>query len=152
MSPRILFVAAAIALAPAVLFPPPADAQTAVYTERFSNLALQGYDPVAYFKDGAPARGSREFTHAHGGATYRFVSAAHRDAFIADPDAYLPQYGGHCAWAVAQGYRAKGDARYWRIVDGRLYLNFNARVQQDWEADIPGFITAADAKWPEVGS
>jgi YHS domain-containing protein len=151
MSPRLLLAAAAIALAPAALFTSPAEAQTAVYTERFSNLALQGYDPVAYFTAGEPVRGTRQFSHTHKGSTYRFSSAEHRDNFIADPDAYLPEYGGFCAWAAAQGYRAKGDARYWRIVDGRLYLNFNAQVQKDWEADIPGFIAAADEKWPELG-
>lgn len=84
------------------------------------------------------------------GATFRFASAANRDAFIADPEAYAPQYGGYCAWAAAQGYHAKGDARFWKIVDGKLYLNYDASVQRTWEADLADFIAAADQNWPLI--
>ena len=115
-----------------------------------SSMAVDGYDPVAYFTDGRPVEGSDAFETEYKGATWRFASAEHRDAFIADPAKYAPQYGGYCAWAVSQGYTAKGDPQHWRIVDGRLYLNYNADVQKKWAADIPGHISAADGNWPKV--
>jgi YHS domain-containing protein len=147
---RSLLAAAAIALAPAVLLPPVASAEPAIYTGAFDDLAVQGYDPVAYFKDGKPVKGAKEFSMTWMGAEFRFASAANRDAFKKNPEAYAPQYGGYCAWAVSQGYTAKGDARNWKIVDGKLYLNYNTSVQKKWEGDIPGFIASADANWPEV--
>ena len=84
------------------------------------------------------------------GATWRFASAAHRDLFVAAPERYAPQYGGYCAWAVSQGYTADGDPESWKIVDGKLYLNYNREIQQRWEADIPGLVTKADANWPKL--
>ena len=84
------------------------------------------------------------------GADWRFASAANKAAFDADPEAYAPQYGGYCAWAVSQGYTASIDPQQWRIVDGKLYLNYDESVQTKWLADIPGFIAKADANWPAV--
>ena len=81
---------------------------------------------------------------------WRFASAENRDLFLANPDAYSPQYGGYCAWAAAQGYTAPGNPKNWSVVDGKLYLNYNDKVQRDWEQDIPGFIAKADANWPAV--
>ena len=66
------------------------------------------------------------------------------------PDAFLPQYGGYCAWAVANGYTAKGDPRNWKIVGGKLYLNYNDEIQSRWVKDIPGFIHKGDGNWPIV--
>ncbi|MEM9494578.1 MAG: YHS domain-containing (seleno)protein [Pseudomonadota bacterium] len=121
-----------------------------VYTGRFSNVAVDGYDVVSYFSEGEPVKGDAEFETTYNGAEWRFTSAANRDAFIADPESYAPQYGGYCAWAVSQGYTAKGSPQHWRVVDDKLYLNYNAKVQRDWLADIPGFIALADANWPSV--
>lgn len=121
-----------------------------VYTGTFSSLAVGGYDPVAYFSEGRPVKGDRQFTLKHLGAEWRFASAANRDAFAADPQKFAPQYGGYCAWAVSQGYTASGDPQHWRIVRGKLYLNYDAEVQKKWEADIPGFIAKADRQWPAV--
>jgi hypothetical protein len=84
------------------------------------------------------------------GATFRFSTAANRDAFLKTPAAYAPQFGGYCAWAVSQGYHAKGDARFWKVVDGKLYLNYNSDVQKKWERDVPGFISAAETNWPKI--
>jgi hypothetical protein len=70
--------------------------------------------------------------------------------FAAEPEKYTPQYGGYCAWAVAQGTTAGIDPEAWKIVDGKLYLNYSEQVQKDWEQDIPGFITQADANWPQL--
>jgi YHS domain-containing protein len=144
---RPLLLAAFVATAPVAVLVPAAHAEPAIYTGRFSGTALQGYDPVAYFTEGAPVKGSKDFTTEYMGATFRFASAENRDAFLADPAAYAPQYGGYCAWAMADGNYAKGDAKYWKIVDGKLYLNYNSGIQKKWNADIPGFIGKADRQW-----
>ena len=114
----------------------------------FSGLAIDGYDPVAYFTENKPVKGTREFTFEFEGATYRFASAAHRDRFAKEPARYVPQYGAFCAWAVSRGYTADTDPLAWRIVNGKLYLNYDTSVQKKWEEDIPGNITKADANWP----
>lgn len=150
MKLRTLLAATAVALAPVILLPPAAMAEAPIYTGAFDNLAVQGYDPVAYFNEGKPVKGDKDFSTEYQGATFRFASAANRDKFVKSPQAYAPQYGGYCAWAVSQGYTAKGDARNWKIVDGKLYLNYNTSIQKKWEADVPGFIKAANANWPGV--
>ncbi len=137
------FAASALALGSA-----PALALEPVYSWR--RKALRGYDPVAYFTHGRPVEGSERFTHQWQGATWRFASAENRDSFAADPERYAPQYGGYCAWAVSQGYTASTDPEAWRIVDGKLYLNYSKSVQRRWEKDIPGNIGKADRNWPEL--
>ncbi len=111
---------------------------------------LGGYDPVSYFTGVTPAKGLAAFTSAYRGEAYHFASAANRDAFAADPEKYLPQYGGYCAWAVAQGKLAPGDPLISRVVDGKLYLNVNRDIAARWERDIPGFIRSADSNWPKL--
>ncbi|MGQ0590809.1 MAG: YHS domain-containing (seleno)protein [Sphingosinicella sp.] len=113
-------------------------------------VAIGGYDAVAYFSEGRPVRGSAEFAHRWNGAEWRFASAAARDRFAADPESYAPAFGGYCAWAVSQNYLAPGDPLVWRIVDGRLYLNFNARAKELWEADLAGAIARGMRNWPSV--
>jgi len=127
----------------------PATAQQAeVFTDGGS--AIRGYDPVAYFTDAKPVKGSDKFTHAWKGASWRFASAENRDRFAADPEKYAPRYGGWCAWGVAGGYKASIDPEAWSIVDGRLYLNYSAGVRRDWVKDVAGYIRKADANWPAV--
>lgn len=150
MKLRPLFLAAFVTLAPATALAPAALAEPAIYTGRFSDTALQGYDPVAYFTDGKPVKGSKEFSAEYMGANFQFASAENRETFLADPTAYAPQYGGYCAWAMADGKYAKGDAKYWKIVDGKLYLNYNSGIQKKWNADIPGFIDKADTHWQDL--
>ncbi|QFS81951.1 hypothetical protein FIU97_04100 [Roseivivax sp. THAF40] len=123
------------------------DAQS-VYTE--GGIAIDGTDPVAYFTEGRPVAGAADITHDWRGATWRFAGVENRDAFAADPEAYAPQYGGYCAWAVAEGYTAATVPEAWRIEDGKLYLNYSQRIQKRWERDVPGNITRADANWPEL--
>lgn len=125
-------------------------AESPVYTKLFSNLAVEGYDPVAYFEAGEPVKGSKEFSYEYNGAEWRFVSADNLEAFKADPVAYAPQYGGYCAWAVSQNYTARGNPKNWSIVGGKLYLNYNDEIQERWKKDIPGFIALADENWPGV--
>lgn len=139
-----LTTAAYLLIAPAHADTPP------VHTGLLSRVAVSGYDPVAYFTLGRPVRGSAEHRVMHQGFEYRFVSAENAAAFRASPGRYRPQYGGYCAWAVANGYTAPGNPQNWRIVDGRLYLNYNDEIQQRWERNIPGFISSANANWPRV--
>lgn len=142
-----LFAAALAFVALAV----PASAREAeVYTGLFSSLAVGGYDAVAYFKDNRPVKGKAEFSMQYKGATWQFASAENLNAFKANPTAYAPQYGGYCAWAVSQNYTASGDPLVWKIVNGRLFLNYDQSVQTTWEKNIPGHIASADKNWPGV--
>ena len=115
-----------------------------------TGLALQGYDPVAYFTDGQPTKGNWKITAVHDDATYRFASEEHKAAFEANPEAYLPQYGGYCAFGAAMGFKFDGDPNHWRIVDGELFLNISKDIQERWVTDIPGYITKADENWTEI--
>lgn len=117
-----------------------------------NGLAIHGTDPVAYFTEGAAVTGSPEYTYDWGNATWQFASAENRDLFAANPRQYAPEYGGFCAWAVSQGYTASIDPNAWRIVEGRLYLNYSPGVQRQWEQDIPGNISKADANWPGLST
>ena len=110
--------------------------------------AIDGYDTVAYFADGQPQPGSAEFSHEWNGATWLFASAAHRDAFKAEPERYAPQFGGYCAYAVSKGHAVKSKPEIWSIVDGKLYLNLGPGAQTKWEKDLPGNIIRAASNWP----
>ena len=151
MKLRVLAIAAALTAAPVVFATPAAFADKApVYTGTFSNVAVEGHDPVAYFTEGKPVKGSKSFKTTYNGAEFRFATAENLATFEAEPAKYAPQYGGYCAWAVSQGYTAKGDADHWAIVDGKLYLNYNKKVQKTWNEDRSGFIASANAEWPNV--
>jgi YHS domain-containing protein len=113
-------------------------------------LAIEGYDPVAYFSEHKPVQGPAAFTASQDGVTYRFASAAHRDQFLANPAAYLPQYGGFCAYATAKGYKADADPTAFSVVSGKLYLNYNADIQAEWSKDPVGYITNGDRSWSTV--
>ena len=125
-----------------------ADEAASVFAE--GSIAIRGADPVAYFTKGAYVAGSPEYTYDWGGATWQFANAEHRDLFVSNPRQYAPQYGGFCAWAVSEGYIAPVDPTAWDIVDGKLYLNFNARIQRRWQRDIPGHVARANQNWPGV--
>ena len=141
--------AAALALFLGLALAAPAHATDAVYSN-WQGLALSGYDPVAYFKVGKPVPGSPEFQMEWQGASWRFSNAENLAAFRGQPELYAPQYGGYCAWAVSQGHTASSDPEAWRIVDGKLYLNYSRSVQEKWQSDVPGNIRRADANWPGI--
>jgi hypothetical protein len=111
-------------------------------------IALHGYDPVAYFDRGAAVPGDPGIESSWRGATWRFASEEHREAFVRDPDKYAPRYGGYCAYAVAQDTTADIDPTVWAIVDGRLYLNLDASIGRKWEKDRARYIEQADEHWP----
>lgn len=113
-------------------------------------VAVSGYDPVAYFKEGRPVKGSPQHNAEYRGSVFHFSSQAHRDDFAADPAKYAPQYDGFCAFGVASGYKAATDPTAFTIVRGKLYLNYNKDVQDQWSQDIPGYLAKADRNWPEV--
>lgn len=110
-------------------------------------VALKGYDPVAYFTTGVPAPGVEAHTITWKGATYRFATAEHRDRFAARPDAYAPQYGGYCAYAMSINQIADIDPARWAIVDGKLYLNKNRLAHFLWSANQRGHIADGDRNW-----
>jgi YHS domain-containing protein len=145
-----LLLAAFLAGAPLAASPAAFAEKPPVYKNFGSDLAVGGYDPVAYFQTSQPVAGVKTYEYAYKGATWRFATAANLAAFKASPDKYAPQYGGYCAWAVSQGYTAKGDPKVWKIVDGKLYLNYNTDVQKKWEKDIPGLVAKGDTNWPKV--
>lgn len=125
-------------------------AEDPVYTGLLSNTGAGGYDVVSYFEDGEATEGSSSHSAEYLGVSWRFASAEHKAKFEADPDAYVPQYGGYCAWAVSQGYLAKGDPEHWTVKDGKLYLNYNQSVQDKWLEDTDNFIRTANENWPAV--
>lgn len=113
-------------------------------------IAVHGYDPVAYFTEQRPVQGSAEHQLVHENATYRFSSAENKKAFEANPGKYVPAYGGFCAYGVSVGAKFDGDPRYWKIVDGKLYLNLNKKIQDTWKKDIPGNIGKAEKSWKKI--
>ena len=122
-----------------------------VYTGWFSSKAVSGYDAVAYFTKSKAVKGSSKFKYKYKNAEWYFESAENLELFKKNPEKYSPQYGGFCAWAVgAKKQRAPGDPTIWKIVDGKLYLNYDNSIQEKWEKDIPGFIQKADKNWPEM--
>ena len=113
-------------------------------------VAIHGYDPVAYQTEQRPVPGEAAFTAEYKGSTFRFRSAVNRDAFLAQPDRYAPQFGGFCAFGVSRGYKADISPEAFSVVDGKLYLNYNAEVKARWSGDIPGYLAKARDQWPAV--
>lgn len=112
-----------------------------------NNAAINGYDVVAYFKEGKPIKGSPELPVVYKGVNWFFSSKANADLFKASPEKYEPQYGGYCAFGCSRGYKAKTSPDAWTIVDGKLYLNYNTDVRETWNKDQQGYIKKADVNW-----
>lgn len=112
--------------------------------------ALSGFDAVAYHVEGVAREGDASISAEHNGVVWLFSSAENRDLFLEDPERYAPAYDGHCAFAMANGRKVRADPEVWRIVDGRLYVNYSDRVQRRWEEDIPGYIAEAEAEYAEI--
>ena len=115
-----------------------------------STPGLNGYDPVAYFTDGKPMKGSGYHVAEYQGVTYAFASSGHKDLFDANPEKYVPAYGGYCAYGVAVGKKFVSDPEAWKIVEGTLYLNLDKNIQSKWAKDIPGYIKKADSNWQSI--
>jgi hypothetical protein len=115
-------------------------------------IALDGYDVVAYFTAGKPAKGLPAHAHHWNGVTWHFVSAANREAFARAPEKFAPRFGGFCAYGISRGYAVDIDPTAWSIVDGRLYLNYSKSVQRTWEKDRATYIQRADTNWPAIAA
>ena len=116
----------------------------------FNRPAASGYDVVAYQVDETAARGSGHHVSVHEGVTYLFANEANRETFEADPERFVPAYGGYCAYGVAVGKKFAADPEVWAVVDGRLYLNLDAEIQGLWSKDVPGHIAKADRNWTTI--
>jgi len=112
--------------------------------------AIRGYDPVAYFKQNKPVKGKKELSYKWQDAEWHFSTQANLDAFKANPEKFAPQYGGYCAYGVAQGYTPEIDPASFKVVSGKLYLNLSPEVLSRWKEDIPGYVKDADKNWPEL--
>jgi hypothetical protein len=121
-----------------------------VFTGLVDGVALGGYDAISYFSSSGPMAGDPAIIAPFGGATYRFVTTANRDAFLKSPEKYAPQYGGFCAYAAAKGALAPGDPMAWTVTNDKLYINLSPAIKQTWSNDIPGNIAKADANWPTL--
>jgi len=113
-------------------------------------LGLAGYDAVNYFTTGTPQKGKAAHSVDHGGATYYFATADNAATFAADPQRYLPSFGGFCAYGVSVSKKFNGDPTIFAIVDGRLHLNLNEDIHAAFNADLTGAIAKADAAWPLI--
>jgi len=112
--------------------------------------AINGYDPVAYFTEQKPVKGSKDFSYNYKKATWHFSSQQNMDLFKANPDKYAPKYGGYCAYGLSNGYKAPTEADAWSIVDEKLYLNYNTEVREEWNKEQKQRIINADQNWPVV--
>lgn len=119
-----------------------------VFTDK--DGAIRGYDPVAYFEQGEPVKGQESLTYEWNGASWYFSSQKNLDAFKADPEKYTPQFGGYCAYAVGNGYTYESDPNAWKIVDGKLYLNYSKGVQKKWMEKQDFYIQEANTNWPKL--
>ncbi len=144
-SSRVATAIAVVAFAAAPLL-----AVSPVNKSFFGNVAIEGYDPVAYFTDSKPVEGKSDFSYEWQGASWHFASAEHRDLFAKEPEKYAPQYGGYCAYAVSQGSTAGIDPEAWTVHEGKLYLNYDKKIQAKWTADMASYIDKADANWPKM--
>ena len=124
------------------------NAADAVINKDQNGVALKGYDAVAYFDQDKAVAGKKDFEHSWMGATWRFSTVENRDLFAKNPEKYVPQFGGYCAFGVTGGYLAPTDPTAWKVFEGKLYLNYDSDIQKKWSEDIPGNIKKANEKWP----
>ena len=115
-----------------------------------SVTGVSGYDLVAYHTAGKATKGNGHNVSVHDGVTYLFANAKNKKTFDANPDKYLPAYGGWCAFGVSVGKKFVSDPEAWKVVDGRLYLNLDKNIQADWLKDVPGRIKKANKHWTKI--
>ncbi len=120
-----------------------------INSSTFGNVAIDGYDTVAYWTENRDVEGKKAHTYKWNGAKWRFSSAENLELFKADPEKYVPEYGGYCAWAMADGRLASVDGDAWTIHNGKLYLNYNQRVMAEWREDKETFIPQANEWYPK---
>lgn len=121
-----------------------------VVANRHTGLAIDGFDPVGYFTNGEPKLGRPGLEFRHAAVTWRFVNQGNRAAFIADPDVYMPRFGGHDPIAIARGVATAGHPMLWRIANQRLYLFYSAEACSVFGVNPDAAIEAAERHWSEV--
>jgi YHS domain-containing protein len=142
---KIIFVQLGALIALAVLAP----AAEVVNVDK-NGLALQGYDPVAYFTDGKPVKGSPQFIASYKDAMYQFASAEHKQLFEKSPAKYEPQFGGFCGYAASINKLAPIEVKYFQVLHDRLILQHNKKAWDLWHKDLEGNLKKADANWPSL--
>ena len=140
---RLALGVAAVAASHAALAAPAINTLEGGFFGGRGDTAIRGYDTVAYFTEGKALQGKDAFVTEWMGAKWKFVSKGHLDQFKAAPEKYAPQYGGYCAYGVAQGYLVKVEPDQFKIVEGKLYLNYDASVQATWLKDPAGYIRSS---------
>ena len=115
-----------------------------------TGVAIQGYDPVAFFTDKKPVKGDAKFIAKHGGAIYQFASKEHKDLFKADPAKYEPEFGGYCAYGVSRNKLVEIDVEAFQIVDGKLLLQYSKGVRDDFNADAKANLGKAYFNWASL--
>ena len=141
---------ACAALARATLIAPGVRADSVSDVNTLHGVALHGFDPVAYFTQNKAVLGKPQLTAEYHGVTYEFATKEDQSAFQADPEKYVPQYGGFCAFAVSRGVKADIDPHEFAINDGKLYVNYSERALKAYQEDIKGNTEKADHNWPDV--
>ena len=119
------------------------------YTKR--GYAVSGYDTVAYFTLGAPTKGDKKIKTEWNGATWLFSSEEHKELFLANPEKYAPAYDGHCAFAAGVGKKVSARPDLWKIIDGRLFLNYSKAANNRWLENPESYIKDGDVNWLELG-
>lgn len=121
-------------------------------TDNDMNIAINGYDPVAYHTAGAPTKGVAEFKAEYDGAVYKFSSAENKAAFEADPAAFAPAFGGWCTVGASKGKKIATQPEFFDIVDGQLYLNSSEGAHDLYLRQTTQTIDTATTNWPEIVS
>ena len=137
-----------------ILVAPPANAVVKGSTSEINvdehGIALSGYDPVAYFDSGKPTPGVESLSASYDGTRYLFATAAHQKTFVDNPRKYVPEFGGFCAVGASFGEKVGTDPQTGKVVNGKLYLNYNARALALFNKDETGTIRKAEANWPAI--
>ncbi|MBL9127340.1 MAG: hypothetical protein JNL97_06825 [Verrucomicrobiales bacterium] len=149
MKSALALILVGLASAPGLRADPAPEHKVLVNVTR-SGVALQGYDPVAYFTAHRPVRGYSRFASIHDGATYWFDNPSNKARFDAAPDSFVPAFGGFCGYAASIGKVRPANPLLWSIVDGRLVVQHTKGAVELWEKDVPGNKRKADRLWPRL--
>jgi YHS domain-containing protein len=142
---KVLYSIAAV-----IMFAVPAFAGNLVNVAGASGIALDGYDPVAFFTDQEPTHGDPSISATYEGATYLFASRDHQEKFKADPEKYVPQFGGYCAYGASEGALFPVDINTWQVRNGKLYLNLNPAILELFNKSFDQNIVKAQKNWPDL--